>query len=243
MSLPSCARCGHDDCLAMDVGSGWSCRSCSGVSDDELERRRCARCRRMRAAGEGVDDACARCLPPAPIEVAPKFDDGKAPLHLLAPDFLVAVAEVLAFGARKYVAWSWTRGKPWSKDYGAALRHLVAWWGGEDRDPESNLSHLAHAATDLMFLLVSQARGLGEDDRWRPPARVAEPPRAGESAASAAVPSPDAFRVAVERLLAVAMAGAEGSTPKLGVVGLYDHGRRDAYAHMVVQVKAILRST
>lgn len=96
---------------------------------------------------------------------APKKDDGKPPLNLLAPQFLVAVAEVLAFGAKKYASWSWTKGKEWGRDYAAAQRHLNAWWDGQDLDPETGLSHLAHAACDIMFLLVSQARGLGTDDR------------------------------------------------------------------------------
>ena len=96
---------------------------------------------------------------------APKADDGKPRLDLVAPDLLDALGHVLAFGARKYGAWSWTRGKAWSRDYAAVLRHLNAWWSGEDLDHESELSHLWHAATDLMLLLVSQRRGLGTDDR------------------------------------------------------------------------------
>ena len=96
---------------------------------------------------------------------APKADDGKPRLDLVAPDLLDALGRVLEFGARKYDAWSWMRGKAWSRDYAAVLRHLNAWWGGEDFDPESALPQLWHAATDLMFLVASQKRGLGTDDR------------------------------------------------------------------------------
>lgn len=96
---------------------------------------------------------------------APKYDGGKPRVDLVAPDFILAIADVLRFGAAKYKAWSWANGKEWSRDYGAILRHLMAWYAGEDTDPESGLSHLAHAATDLMFLLVSQRRALGADDR------------------------------------------------------------------------------
>lgn len=99
--------------------------------------------------------------------VAPKFDGGKAPLNLVTPDFITAVAEVLAFGAAKYEAWSWAEGKAWSRDHAAALRHMMAWANGEDLDTESGLPHLAHAACDLMFLITSQRRGLGTDDRHK----------------------------------------------------------------------------
>jgi hypothetical protein len=100
-------------------------------------------------------------------EKAPKLDAGKPRLDLIHPHFLFALGRVMAFGAKKYAAWSWTRGKEWSKDHGAALRHIAAWYGGEDVDPESGEPHLAHACCDLMFLLVSQAFRLGTDDRPR----------------------------------------------------------------------------
>ncbi len=109
---------------------------------------------------------------------APKLDTGKARLDLLAPDFLHAMGRVMAFGAKKYAAWSWSDGKAWSKDYAAVLRHMTYWANGEDLDPESGESHLAHAASDIMFLLVSQLRGLGTDDRkkFAAPVAVVEEP-------------------------------------------------------------------
>lgn len=100
-------------------------------------------------------------------ERAPKLDAGKPRLDLIAPDMLRAVGRVMAFGAKKYAAWSWTKGKEWSKDYAAAMRHITSWAGGEDLDPESGEPHLAHAICDITFLLVSQLRGLGTDDRMK----------------------------------------------------------------------------
>ncbi len=100
-------------------------------------------------------------------DVAPKLDSGKPPISLVVPDFIVGIATVLGFGRVKYKAWSWALGKEWSRDYDAVQRHLLAWSAGEDADPESGLSHLLHAATDLMFIYVQQLRGLGTDDRHK----------------------------------------------------------------------------
>lgn len=37
--------------------------------------------------------------------------------------------------------------------FAAAMRHLWAWWTGEERDAETGESHLAHAACCVLFLL------------------------------------------------------------------------------------------
>lgn len=60
----------------------------------------------------------------------------------------------------------------WSRVYAAALRHLLAWWGGEDEDPETELSHLAHAACCVVFLVAYQGRGVGVDDRPHRPIKA-----------------------------------------------------------------------
>jgi hypothetical protein len=104
--------------------------------------------------------------PEAPRELK-KLDAGKDRMDLLPPTALRAVARVLEFGAKKYAPWAWakTGGMAWGRLYGAAQRHLGAWWEGEDKDPESGESHLAHAACCVIFLLVYGERGLGKDDR------------------------------------------------------------------------------
>lgn len=70
-------------------------------------------------------------------------------------------------------AHNWRQGFNWSRLYGAALRHLTAHLDGEDKDPESGLSHLAHLGCCVMFLLEHEAKGLGKDDRYVHP-RVLE---------------------------------------------------------------------
>ncbi len=97
-----------------------------------------------------------------------KFDDGKDPWHLLPTDAVRGIVRVLAFGASKYGDRNWERGMAWSRCYAAALRHLTAWWEGEDKDPETGYSHLWHAGCCVLFLIAFEARGAGRDDRSKP---------------------------------------------------------------------------
>lgn len=96
-----------------------------------------------------------------------KHDALKVRLDLLPADALGEVGKVLTFGAAKYGERNWEAGMAWQRLYGAALRHLFAWQRGEDRDAETGLPHLAHAACCVLFLLAYSARGLPGDDRPR----------------------------------------------------------------------------
>lgn len=99
--------------------------------------------------------------------VALKHDQDKLRLELIPPEFLDATARGLTYGARKYAAGNWAQGEgfAWSRLYGAIQRHLNAFWGGEDIDPESGNCHLDHASCMLSFLIAQRERGTGEDDR------------------------------------------------------------------------------
>lgn len=101
-------------------------------------------------------------------QVGIKHDEGKAPMGLLDWLWLKAVAAVLAFGAKKYAAHNWRGGIAYSRLYDAALRHIYAFIDGEDNDPESGLSHLAHASCCLMFLYNMTQRRPDLDDRYKP---------------------------------------------------------------------------
>lgn len=89
-------------------------------------------------------------------------------MELLPTVPLRAIAEVLTFGAKKYDAHNWRGGIEYSRLIGAALRHLTAYNDGEDKDPESGLSHLAHLGCCVLFLLEQENKGTGLDDRYRP---------------------------------------------------------------------------
>jgi hypothetical protein len=96
-----------------------------------------------------------------------KHDDNKIPLELLSPIALDMIGEVLKFGATKYDSHNWRKGFGWSRLIGAALRHILAFMRGQDNDPETGLSHIAHAGCCIMFLLEHIADDLGSDDRYK----------------------------------------------------------------------------
>jgi hypothetical protein len=101
---------------------------------------------------------------PEPVEGV-KFDTEKARYDLIPPEIEEAIAKVLTFGAAKYGDRNWELGMRWGRPYAALRRHMAAWWGGENNDPETGFSHLAHAACCIAFLVAFEARGTGTDDR------------------------------------------------------------------------------
>jgi len=94
-----------------------------------------------------------------------KLDIGKPRMDLLPPELLEGVAHVLAFGAEKYDERNWELGMDWGRVYAAMLRHMLAWWSGEDKDPETGMSHLWHAGCCIAFLIAYEKRGIGNDNR------------------------------------------------------------------------------
>ena len=94
-----------------------------------------------------------------------KYDGDKTPYHLIAPEFLEGTGKVLRYGAIKYAPRNWEKGMSWSRPFSAMMRHMWDWWRGEDRDPETGMSHLWHAACCLMFLMAYEQRNAGTDDR------------------------------------------------------------------------------
>lgn len=94
------------------------------------------------------------------------FGLAKCPLHLVPPLAIHQEAEVFALGAKKYGPYNW-REKTVSVSvyYAAALRHIMAYWEGEDADPESGVTHLAHVRACMAILIDAESRGKLNDDR------------------------------------------------------------------------------
>lgn len=99
--------------------------------------------------------------------VAIKFDGAKPRTDLLPTLSLTEVSKVLDFGAHKYGENNWRIGFKWSRLIGASLRHIFAFMRGEDNDEETGLSHLAHAACCVLFLLEHILLKYGVDDRYK----------------------------------------------------------------------------
>lgn len=83
-----------------------------------------------------------------------KYDKDKPRWDLLPYDTVGQVVDVLTFGAAKYADNNWKKVPDARRRYvAAAMRHFTAWIGGERKDQESNIHHLAHAICCLIFLL------------------------------------------------------------------------------------------
>ena len=103
----------------------------------------------------------------------PKGEAGakKAPMWLLPPVALEQTAWVAKLGAEKYGPYNWRVTGVCATTYvSAIMRHLNAWRDGEDLDPESGISHIAHIATSCNILMDAAACGTLQDDRNKRPA-------------------------------------------------------------------------
>lgn len=94
----------------------------------------------------------------------------KTPLGLIPAPAMEEIANVLKLGASKYGEYNWRKTKVATNTYvHAILRHLNAWRDGEDLDPESSRSHIAHIAAGCCILLDAEACGTLIDDRVKHP--------------------------------------------------------------------------
>ncbi len=108
---------------------------------------------------------------------AARYNDGKPQLSLIPLEYLEGEARVWMHGAKKYAAWNWRKGMPWSEVINSLMRHLAAFQAGEDFDPESGLPHIDHIACNVRMLQVFRVEYRQGDDRFvvkRPPLCAAE---------------------------------------------------------------------
>lgn len=98
-------------------------------------------------------------------EQSRKFDGGKPRYDLIPAYPLDELAKVYSMGAAKYEDRGWEKGIKWSRIFAAIMRHLWAFWRGEDKDPESGLPHVIHAAWGCFALAEYKRTHPGFDDR------------------------------------------------------------------------------
>lgn len=96
-----------------------------------------------------------------------KHDTGKPDLSLLPTHALEETARALMFGANKYGRYNYCQGFEDTRLAAACLRHVYSFLNGEEKDPESGLSHLAHAMATLSMMMHCQDLGTLRDNRYR----------------------------------------------------------------------------
>ena len=94
-----------------------------------------------------------------------KDDTGKLRFDLLPVRPLEQITEIYTYGANKYDDNNWRSGIQWGRIFSASMRHMWAFWRGEDLDSESGLPHLAHAAFGCLTLLEYMETHRELDDR------------------------------------------------------------------------------
>lgn len=91
----------------------------------------------------------------------------EARFDLIPPEALRILAVHYGLGAAKYADHNWRKGFEWSKAYAALNRHLTAFWGGEDLDPETGSPHMAAVAWHAFTLLTFMQEQRQFDDRFK----------------------------------------------------------------------------
>ena len=98
-----------------------------------------------------------------------RFNVGKNRLDLIPAWALDRVGEVFTQGSLKYEDNNWKKGMPWTSVIASLKRHLSAWEQGKDFDEEDGLYHMAHLATNALFLLEYYHIYPQGDNRWSRP--------------------------------------------------------------------------
>ncbi len=95
----------------------------------------------------------------------------KAPLDLVPPAAIIAMAEAFGNGAVKYGPYNWREQPIQVRTYiGAAIRHLLALQDGQWAAEDTGISHLGHAMAGLAILTDAFATGAVIDNRVMGPA-------------------------------------------------------------------------
>lgn len=98
-----------------------------------------------------------------------KPDKGKTDWSLLPLRCMEEVMKVYTWGANRHDREKnqWRYGTKWSRYWNASMRHLIAFWRGEDIDPESGLHHLAHAVCSIMMLFeMTELKQHDDRENW-----------------------------------------------------------------------------
>jgi hypothetical protein len=89
-----------------------------------------------------------------------RWNQDKAPMEFIPLHLLAETAEVFHLVTtrkiRPYPMWNWANGMPWLVPYACLVRHLAAWFCGEEFDTGPNGSgkrHTAHMMCNLLMMI------------------------------------------------------------------------------------------
>jgi len=102
---------------------------------------------------------------PPNTSIATKNDSDKADLSLIPLSALIAESKAFQVGERKYGRYNYTNGMEASRLVAAAMRHLTAWFDGEENDPQDGQPHLGAVRACIAMLLEQQKLGTLVDNR------------------------------------------------------------------------------
>lgn len=95
----------------------------------------------------------------------------KVPMSSVSAPVMAEIGVAMLEGAAKYGRHNYRAvGVRSSVYYDSTMRHLMAWWEGEDVDADSGMSHVTKAITSLVVLRDAMIQGMCTDDR--PPSSV-----------------------------------------------------------------------
>ena len=114
----------------------------------------------------------------------------KAPMSTVSAAVLMELGVAMLEGASKYGRHNYrAAGVRASVYYDALMRHAMAWWEGEDLDPDSGMSHITKAIATLVVLRDAMIQDKFTDDR--PPRSAPFLPALNDTAAALLVKHAD----------------------------------------------------
>ena len=95
-----------------------------------------------------------------------KIGKTKPDISLVPPVAIIQEAVAMGLGAKKYGPYNWRDTPVRASVYiSAAFRHLYQWLDGDNADPESFVSHLAHVRACCGIVMDAESVGKLVDDR------------------------------------------------------------------------------
>jgi len=98
-----------------------------------------------------------------------RYGVAKPSMATVPPVALVHLMLAMGNGADKYGRMNWRETSVLSSIYyAAAMRHLMAWFDGQELDADSGVHHLGHVMACCAIILDANACHTLDDDRPRP---------------------------------------------------------------------------